>query len=102
MHRQHIAADAEAVYHLYTIRVDDAATSGLRDRLRAALSAADVGSGVYYPMPLHRQTCFAPYGAADCPTADALAESVLSLPCFPGLAAAEQDRVIDAVLGALR
>ena len=53
--------------------------------------------GVYYPLPLHRQTCFARYAPEACPVADTLAGEVLSLPCFPGLTVAEQDRVIEAV-----
>jgi len=79
------------VYHLYTIRVPR------RDELLAALRAAGIGCGVYYPLPLHRQPCFQRFSPAACPVADRLAGEVLSLPCFPGLLRSEQDRVIAAV-----
>jgi dTDP-4-amino-4,6-dideoxygalactose transaminase len=93
---QRVVEGAESAYHLYTVRV-----SG-RDDVRAALEAAGVASGVYYPVPLHRQACFATAGAAPCPTSDLLAGEVLSLPMFPGLTSAEQERVIETVLLAVR
>lgn len=93
---QRVLPDAVSAYHLYSVR-----TAG-RDALRAALQEAHVGCGVYYPVPLHRQSCFAAGGGADsCPAADALATEVLSLPCFPGMTAAETDRVVEVVRGAL-
>jgi dTDP-4-amino-4,6-dideoxygalactose transaminase len=88
---QRIPAAGRSAYHLYTVCVPE------RDRVREALAAQGVACGVYYPLPLHRQTCFAAYEPAACPTADALAGRVLSLPCFPGLTSAEQDVVIEAI-----
>lgn len=88
---QRITDDAVSAYHLYTVRVP------ARDDLRERLQARGIASGIYYPVPLHRQRCF-PLGAARCPVADDLAAHVLSLPCFPGLTEAEQGRVIAAVL----
>lgn len=79
------------VYHLFTIRVPR------RDELAAHLKAKGIGCGVYYPVPLHRQPCFQRFSPAACPVADRLATEVLSLPCFPGLTPAEQDRAIGAV-----
>ncbi len=95
---QRLVAGAVSAYHLYTVR-----TAG-RDALRTALQAAGIGCGVYYPVPLHRQHCFAelaPSGASTCPVADDLAGEVLSLPCFPDMTAAETERVIAAVRDAL-
>ena len=68
-----------------------------RDAVLEALRAQGIGCGIYYPHPLHRQSCFGRFEPAPCPVADALAASVLSLPCFPGLTVEEQARVIDAV-----
>jgi len=76
------------VYHLYTVR------AARRDELAAHLKARGVGCGVYYPLPLHRQPCFARFEPAACPVADHLATEVLSLPCFPGLTPGELDRVV--------
>jgi dTDP-4-amino-4,6-dideoxygalactose transaminase len=93
---QALLPGSESAYHLYTVRVER------RDEVAAALDAAGVGSGVYYPLPLHRQTCFRRYESASCPNADALAASVLSLPCYPGLTPGEQGRVIEALRAAIR
>jgi dTDP-4-amino-4,6-dideoxygalactose transaminase len=92
---QRIVDGAESAYHLYTVRLPQ------RDVVKAALEAAGIGSGIYYPVPLHRQACFASAGSAACPTADALALEVLSLPLFPGLTVAEQEHVIATVLTAV-
>jgi dTDP-4-amino-4,6-dideoxygalactose transaminase len=92
---QRVLPGCESAYHLYTMGVDD------RDAVRRTLEARGVATGVYYPLPLHRQSCFAPYEPAPCPVADRLALEVLSLPCFPGLTREEQDVVIEAVQGAI-
>ncbi len=92
---QAVEPGAVSAYHLYTVRLP------ARDAVRAHLEAHGIGSGVYYPMPLHRQPCFAPYEPAACPTADRLAGEVLSLPCFPGLTTAEQQRVVEETLAAV-
>jgi dTDP-4-amino-4,6-dideoxygalactose transaminase len=80
-------------YHLYTVR------ARRRDDLGAHLKSRQIGCGVYYPVPLHRQPCFARFHPSPCPVSDRLSTEVLSLPCFPGLTAAEQDAVIAAVRG---
>ncbi|MEZ6189490.1 MAG: DegT/DnrJ/EryC1/StrS family aminotransferase [Planctomycetota bacterium] len=83
----------ETIYHLYTVRAER------RDELKAALDAAKVGNGVYYPIPLHLQECFANFGyrAGDLPQAEAAAAEVISLPMYPELPEDARARVIDAV-----
>ncbi|MBP88946.1 MAG: transcriptional regulator [Planctomycetaceae bacterium] len=83
------------VWNQYTIRVPD----GRRDALRAHLAAESIGSEVYYPIPLHRQECFAElgYSVGSLPETERAANEVLSLPIFPGLTAGEQERVVDSV-----
>jgi len=90
---QRLIEGSDSAWHLYTVRVPD------RDRVIEDLRAAGIGCGVYYPLPLHRQSCFVPFAPETCPQADALARDVLSLPCFPGMTAAEQARVIEVVHG---
>jgi dTDP-4-amino-4,6-dideoxygalactose transaminase len=97
---QRILDGTVSAYHLYTIQVPE------RDRIREALEDVGIASGVYYPVPLHAQECFRGprFGieaSPPCPVGDALAETVLSLPCFPGLTPTEQDRVIQALLSVL-
>ena len=81
------------VYHQYTIRVAqrDAFMEQLRDR--------GVGTGIYYPIPVHRQKPFVAlgYGDGSFPVTDLLTEQVLSIPVHPSLTDAEVDTVIAAV-----
>jgi dTDP-4-amino-4,6-dideoxygalactose transaminase len=84
-------AGSTHVYHLFTVR------ARRRDELAADLRARGIGCGVYYPVPLHRQGCFARFSPGSCPVSDRLATEVISLPCYPGLSFPEQDAVIGAV-----
>ena len=85
--------DRGHVYHLYVLGTDD------RDAFKAHLDARGVGSGVYYPLPMHLQKVYASLGykPGSLPAAEALAPSMLALPCFPELTDDEQEQVINAV-----
>jgi dTDP-4-amino-4,6-dideoxygalactose transaminase len=87
---------AEGNYHVYnqfTIRAER------RDALREHLTDQGIGTGVYYPVPLHLQACFAELGYArgDLPVTERLCDEVLSLPVFPELGEARLARVAEAV-----
>ncbi|MEV4312893.1 DegT/DnrJ/EryC1/StrS family aminotransferase [Actinocrispum sp. NPDC049592] len=81
------------VWHLYVIRVAD------RDRVHDHLRANGVGAAIHYPTPIHQTVPFA--SAASFPNAEQLAGEILSLPIFPGITRAQQDRVIEVLIGAL-
>lgn len=70
-----------------------------RDGLRAHLTAQRIGTEIYYPIPFHRQECFAdlPSAAGAFPVADRAAETSLALPIYGELTSAQQSRVVDAV-----
>jgi UDP-2-acetamido-2-deoxy-ribo-hexuluronate aminotransferase len=86
------------VYAQYTIRVAD------RDRLGEQLKAAGIPTAVYYPKCVHEQPVFAPFGFkyGDFPESERAAAEVISLPMHPFLTEEEQDRVVSAVIGALK
>ena len=90
-----VAAGCDPVWNQFTIRVAD----GKRDALREHLRSCEIGSEIYYPIPLHLQPCFAELGYAkgSLPVTEAAANDVLSLPIFPGLTEAEQARVVEAI-----
>jgi dTDP-4-amino-4,6-dideoxygalactose transaminase len=94
VHPPFVAAHATRhVFNQYTVRVQE------RDALREHLAAGEVGTMVYYPIPLHLQPCFRDLGyeTGDFPEAERAAREVLSLPLYPELAAAQQDQVIDGI-----
>lgn len=85
-----ITLPGPSLHHLYVIRVPE------RDRLAAFLNALGIATKVHWPSPLHRIP--GPWDSeGDFPVADSWCDSVLSLPCFPGLTPVEIDRVCDGV-----
>lgn len=85
------------VFNQYVVRVPD------RDAVRAALGRAQIGTAVYYPLPLHLQPCFSGLGGrrGDCPASERAADRALALPVYPELAAGAIQRVAEALEGAL-
>jgi len=87
--------DGFHVWNQYTVRVP----GGLRDALRQFLAQRGVMTEVYYPIPLHLQSCFRSLGyrAGDLPHTERAAAEVLSLPIHPELTEAEQSYVVEQI-----
>jgi dTDP-4-amino-4,6-dideoxygalactose transaminase len=83
------------IFNQYVIR------TSRRDALRAALTAARVGTEIYYPVSLHVQKCFEYLGGrpADCPESLRAAAEVLALPIYPELTAVQQQHVVTTIRG---
>lgn len=82
----------EHVWHLFVVR------TGERDRLAAHLHARGVLTQIHYPIPIHRQACYAGrFDGAALPVAERLSREVLSLPMSPALTEEEVTRVVDGV-----
>jgi dTDP-4-amino-4,6-dideoxygalactose transaminase len=88
------ARGAYHVFHQYTIRAPR------RDELAAYLSSQQIGSMIYYPIPLHRQPIYRELGLGpgSLPESERAAADVISLPIYPELS----DEQIAAVAGAIR
>jgi dTDP-4-amino-4,6-dideoxygalactose transaminase len=86
---------SRAVYHLYVVRTEE------RSKLQEHLAKAGIGTGIHYPVPVHLQKPYRSMGfkEGDCPVAESAALQVLSLPLYPGLSLAQQDRVIEEIIG---
>jgi dTDP-4-amino-4,6-dideoxygalactose transaminase len=78
-----IAPGRKHIFHQYTIRVKNKK----RNKLRNFLTEKDIGTKIYYPLPLHLQECFnyLGYKKGDFPYSEKAAAEVLSLPIFPEL-----------------
>ncbi len=81
------------IFHQYVVRVPK------RDQLRAFLSDRQIGSEIYYPLPLHLQESLAMLGyhKGSFPVSEKAAEEVLALPMYPELREDEQETVVAAV-----
>ena len=88
-----VAPEAEPAWHLYVLRTPQ------RDALLDFLKAHGVEAGVHYPVPLHLQPAYADLGyhKGDFPVTEAVADSCLSLPLYPEMTEAQQDRVVELV-----
>jgi len=90
----------EHVWHQYTIRVnrDPAQGRGVSDRDAAVqqLSAAGVGTGIFYPVPAHQQYHLQElgYGELSLPVAEQLSQEVISLPVHPLLSQADLEKIV--------
>ena len=96
------APDRTHIANQYTLRVRRGEgwqwAESPRDSLRRWLQERGIASEIYYPVPLHQQECFRPFGPyPSLPVCEALADEVLSLPVFAELTSAELSAVSDAI-----
>ncbi len=81
------------IYHLFQLRVKG------RDELMNFLKMHQVGSEIYYPVPLHLQECFKDLGyrPGSLPNAEKAAMETLSLPIYPELNEGQITYVIQVI-----
>jgi dTDP-4-amino-4,6-dideoxygalactose transaminase len=89
----HVEEYNRHIYNQYTIRVSD------RDGLQNHLKEHDIGTALYYPLPLHLQECYHELGCreSDYPEAEGAARETLSIPVYPELAAEQQAYVVEQI-----
>jgi UDP-2-acetamido-2-deoxy-ribo-hexuluronate aminotransferase len=81
------------VFHQYSICTNN------RDELAAFLKQKGIGTGIYYPFPLHLQPVFKylGYKQGDFPFSECVSERILALPIYPTLTKEQQTYVIDTI-----
>jgi aminotransferase EvaB len=85
------------VFYVYVVR------HPRRDHIIEALKDHDITLNISYPWPVHTMSGFADlgYASGSLPVTEELAGEIFSLPMYPSLPEAEQDRVIDALRSVL-
>lgn len=85
---------SKPVFHLYVVQVEN------RELVQKHLGAAGIGTGIHYPIPLHRQNAYQHMGYSEgaFPNCEKAASHILSLPMFPGLTSAQQGRTARELL----
>lgn len=87
--------DCQHVWHQYTVRMKDGKD---RDRAIEKLSEAGIGTGIYYPIPVHRYAYVRELvGDVVMPVSERLAEDVFSIPVHPQLTEADLVTIVEEV-----
>jgi dTDP-4-amino-4,6-dideoxygalactose transaminase len=91
--RPHTVPSTHHVFHQYVVR------AFRRDELREFLTARQIATEIYYPIPLHLQPAFVylGYREGDLPESERASREVLALPMFPELTEEEQSRVVSSI-----
>jgi dTDP-4-amino-4,6-dideoxygalactose transaminase len=90
-----VKPEYDHVWHQYTVRVD-----GDRDRDAAVkqLNEAGVGTGTFYPVPVHQQGYMKELvGDYHLPVSEKLAKQVISLPVHPQVSQADLEKIVTEV-----
>ncbi|MCC7487972.1 MAG: DegT/DnrJ/EryC1/StrS family aminotransferase [Burkholderiales bacterium] len=90
-----VRPDRTSVYAQYTVMTPR------RDALQTALRARGIPTAVHYPTPLHRQPAYTRHATSALPVSEKLGTEVVSLPMHAYLDPGDQDRVVEAIRGAL-
>lgn len=83
------------VWNQFSLRIRDSK----RDALRTYLQSQQIGTEIYYPIPLHQQACYKDLGwkEGSLPQTELASKEILHLPIFPELTEAEQARVVSCI-----
>ena len=89
------ADDSKHVFHQYTLILENASRTALQE----ALTANDIPSMIYYPIPAHKQQMFAAFGSSntELPTTDWLTDRVISLPIHTEMDEEQTEFIINTV-----
>lgn len=82
---------ADHVYHIFPI------LCSRRDELQQHLLQQDIATLIHYPIPPHRQQCYAEWNSLSLPVTERISREELSLPCHQAMSDAEAESVVRTV-----
>jgi len=94
--RPQVKPGHDHVYHQYTLRVTSNGARS-RDAIRDTLEQMGIGTGVYYPVPVHQQTPYHADNSAACPQAELAASEIFSIPVHPDVSDRDRERIVRAL-----
>lgn len=85
--------DIKHIYHLYIIQ------SSYREELIEYLKEKEIGTGIYYPVPLHMQKVYEDLGykEQDLPISESLAKKTFAIPLYPELTIKQQEYIVNSI-----
>ena len=83
----------DCVWHIFPILCEQ------RDELQKFLSGHDVETQIHYPIPPHKQKCYAGWNSLSLPVTELIAAQELSIPCHQAMTQEEADRIVDLLNG---
>jgi dTDP-4-amino-4,6-dideoxygalactose transaminase len=88
-----VGPGSKEIYYVFCVKADK------RDALEDFLKSKEIGTSIYYPVPLHLQKCFEYLGhkKGDFPKAEKLCETALALPIYPELTEDEVSFVCESI-----
>ncbi len=93
IHNTHLRipnSPSDCIYHIFPV------FSTRRDDLRKYLSACEIETLIHYPVPPHKQSCYARLSHLSLPITEQIHREELSLPLHPALTDEETNHIIDA------
>ncbi len=82
---------AKHVFNQYTLGVKK------RDNFLRCLEKNEIGYGIHYPIPIHKQPLFKEYNELKLPNAEKASNEVVSIPVHPSLTPQDLERVVDVI-----
>ena len=81
--------DRDCVWHIFPVFCEH------RDRLQQYLHAHGVETQIHYPIPPHRQRCYADWNTLELPVTELIHARELSIPCHQAMTEKEVDEIIN-------
>jgi dTDP-4-amino-4,6-dideoxygalactose transaminase len=79
----------DCVWHIFTI------FCAYRDTLQRYLRDHGVETQIHYPIPSHKQKCYADWNSLSLPITEQIHAQELSIPCHPAMTLKEADVIVD-------